>query len=193
MIDGPSPVAVLNQNVTMSVTLDESGRSVTVAEPGPLHIDKKEEAMRPALTRALVSATAVVGIAAGSLAGASASFAAPQPTATPLVSTHDVSILAVNNLGLNTTQAKNWQCWLRDSGYDPGTIDGQLGTNSWMAAQRMFNDLHLGAGTVDGIVGPNTIGALQRYLNSYGYSLAVDGSAGPQTRAAFADFNSTGC
>ncbi|MFJ8388855.1 peptidoglycan-binding protein [Streptomyces sp. NPDC094438] len=149
--------------------------------------------MRSALTRALVSATAIVGITAGTLAGASASFAASQPTAKPLVSTQDVAILAVNNLGLNTTQAKNWQCWLRDAGYDPGAIDGQLGTNSWMAAQRMFNDLNLGAGTVDGIVGANTIKALQRYLNSYGYGLAVDGSAGPKTKAAFADFNATGC
>jgi len=60
------------------------------------------------------------------------------------------------------------QYWLRDLGYNPGTIDGQLGTNSWKAAQRRFNDLDLGAGT-------------------------VDGEAGPNTRAAFWDFNGTGC
>jgi hypothetical protein len=81
---------------------------------------------------------------------------------------HDDAPLAVNNLGLNTTQAKNWQCWLRDTGYHPGTIDGRLGTNSWKAAQRKFNDLGLGAGAVDGVVGT-------------------------KTRAAFADFNSIGC
>ncbi|MEU3983377.1 peptidoglycan-binding domain-containing protein [Streptomyces sp. NPDC026672] len=143
--------------------------------------------------RTLVSATAVVGIAAGTLA-AGAGLAAAQPAAKPAaVSAQDFSILAVNNLGLNTTQAKNWQCWLRDTGYSPGAIDGQLGTNSWKAAQRKFNDLGLGAGTVDGVVGPNTVRALQRYLNIFGYNLAVDGDAGPATRAAFADFNSTGC
>ncbi|MFF3327800.1 peptidoglycan-binding protein [Streptomyces sp. NPDC002889] len=109
------------------------------------------------------------------------------------MSTQDVSILAVNNLGLNTTRAKNWQCWLRDTGYNPGTIDGELGTNSWKAAQRKFNDLGLNAGTVDGVVGPNTIKALQRYLNIFGYGLAVDGIAGTQTKAAFWDFNSSGC
>lgn len=149
--------------------------------------------MRPAASRMLVSATAIVGIAVGSLAGATAGFAAAQPTATPVASTQKVSVLAVNNLGLNTARAKNWQCWLRDEGYNPGSIDGQLGPNSWKAAQRMFNDLGLGAGTVDGDVGPNTTRALQRYLNLFGYNLGVDGQAGPKTRAAFWDFNSTGC
>ncbi|MFF3752405.1 peptidoglycan-binding protein [Streptomyces sp. NPDC002018] len=149
--------------------------------------------MRSALTRTLVSVTAIVGITAGSLAGASASFAAPQPAATSVVSTQDVSVLAVNNLGLNTARAKNWQCWLRDTGYNPGTIDGELGTNSWKAAQRKFNDLGLNAGTVDGEVGPNTIRALQRYLNIFDYGLEVDGDAGSLTRDAFWDFNAIGC
>ncbi|WP_374774506.1 peptidoglycan-binding protein [Streptomyces sp. NBC_01310] len=149
--------------------------------------------MRPALARTLVSATAVLGIAVGSLAGASAGFAASRPTDAPAVSTQDLSVLAVNNLGLDANRAKNWQCWLRDTGYNPGTIDGQLGTNSWKAAQRKFNDLGHGAGTVDGIVGTNTIKALQRYLNTYGYGLAVDGSAGANTKAAFWAFNATGC
>ncbi|MER5784653.1 peptidoglycan-binding domain-containing protein [Streptomyces mobaraensis] len=146
--------------------------------------------MRPnVLTRTLVGITAVAGLAAGSLATAGTGFAAAQPP----TSSQSVSILAVNNLGLNTTQAKNWQCWLRDSGYNPGTIDGQLGTNSWKAAQRMFNAQGYNAGTVDGAVGPNTIRALQKYLNAYGYSLDVDGDAGPKTIAAFRDFNSSGC
>ncbi|MET8956817.1 hypothetical protein ACWEO4_41375 [Streptomyces sp. NPDC004393] len=57
-----------------------------------------------------MSAVAVVGIAAGSLAGASAGFAASQPAARPAVSNQRVSILAVNNLGLTTTQARHWQC-----------------------------------------------------------------------------------
>ncbi|MFD9902885.1 peptidoglycan-binding protein [Streptomyces sp. NPDC059063] len=149
--------------------------------------------MRTALTKTLVSAAAIVGIVAGSLAGATVSSAGSPPAATHAASAQDVSILAVNNLGLNTARAKNWQCWLRDTGYNPGAIDGQLGTNSWKAAQRKFNDLGLGAGTVDGIVGPNTIRALQRYLNIFGYGLDVDGAAGPKTRAAFWDFNATGC
>lgn len=144
--------------------------------------------------RAPASVTAIGGIAAGSPAGADAGLAASQPAANPVVvSTRGGSIRTVNNLGLNTVQAKNWQCWLRDMGYDPGTIDGQLGTNSWKAAQRKFNDLGFGIGAVDGIVGTNTIKALQRYLNIFVYSLSVHGTAGTQTKAAFADFNSSGC
>ncbi|MDT3397601.1 peptidoglycan-binding domain-containing protein [Streptomyces sp. B1866] len=145
------------------------------------------------VAKALVSAAAVVGIAAGGLATAGTSFAAAPATAKPAAQSRIASVTAVNNLGLNTARAKNWQCWLRDLGYNPGTIDGQLGTNSWKAAQRMFNDLNLGAGTVDGIVGTNTIKALQRYLNLFGYNLVVDGDAGTKTRAAFWDFNATGC
>ncbi|MET8977465.1 peptidoglycan-binding domain-containing protein [Streptomyces sp. NPDC004539] len=146
-----------------------------------------------ALTRTAVSATAVVGLALGTLMGAGAGLAAAQPATRPAVTAPDVTVLAVNNLGLDTARAMNWQCWLRNTGYDPGAIDGQLGTNSWMAAQRKFNDLGLGAGSVDGAVGPNTIRALQRYLNIFGYNLTVDGIAGANTRAAFWAFNSSGC
>lgn len=145
------------------------------------------------LTRTVISLTAVVGLAAGTVAAAGTGFAASQPATKATVSAQDVSVLAVNNLGLNTARAKNWQCWLRDTGYNPGTIDGQLGTNSWKAAQRKFNDLGYNAGTVDGIVGTNTIKALQRYLNLHGYGLVVDGDAGTKTRAAFWDFNAIGC
>ncbi|MFD7497175.1 peptidoglycan-binding protein [Streptomyces sp. NPDC059832] len=135
-----------------------------------------------------MSATAVIGIAAGSLAGASAGFAASQPAAVKAsVTTGDVSILAVNNLGLSTTRAKNWQCWLRDMGHNPGSIDGQLGSSSWKAAQSLFGV------PVDGVVGPTTIKGLQRYLNLFGYGLKVDGIAGSSTKAAFSDFNATGC
>ncbi|WP_338118480.1 peptidoglycan-binding domain-containing protein [Streptomyces coryli] len=131
-----------------------------------------------------MSATAVAGIAAGSLAGAGPALAASPPATA--ASAQDVSVLAVNNLGLEPAQAKKWQCWLRRTGYNPGTIDGLLGTASWKAAQRKFNDMGLGAGTPDGVVGPNTIRALQRYLNKYNAGLDVDGIAGPQTRFAFA-------
>ncbi|MBC2905912.1 peptidoglycan-binding domain-containing protein [Streptomyces cupreus] len=146
-----------------------------------------------AVTRTLVGAGTAVGIAVGSLAAAGTASAATAPETRPAVSAEAVAPLAVNNLGLNTTQAKNWQCWLRDTGYNPGAIDGQLGTNSWKAAQNKFNDLGLNAGAVDGVVGPNTIKALQRYLNIFDYGLTVDGIAGSKTKAAFADFNSIGC
>ncbi|MFE6625475.1 peptidoglycan-binding protein [Streptomyces sp. NPDC008086] len=150
-----------------------------------------------ALTRTVVSLTAVLGLAAGTVAAAGTGFAAAQPAAKPAVSAQDVSVLAVNNLGLNTARAKNWQCWLRDRGYNPGTIDGQLGSNSWKAAQRFLNARGHDAGTVDGVVGPDTIRALQRYLNLFGdifgYHLDVDGVAGPETRSAFWKFNGTGC
>ncbi|WP_217168659.1 peptidoglycan-binding protein [Streptomyces sp. AC512_CC834] len=141
-----------------------------------------------ALTKALVSVTAAVGIAAGGLATAGTAMAAPAPAQQRTASV-EAAPLAVVNLGLSTARAQRWQCWLRDTGYNPGAIDGQLGTNSWKAAQRKFNDLNLGAGTVDGIVGPNTIKALQRYLNIFDYNLAVDGIAGDKTKDAFWDFN----
>ncbi|WP_330335942.1 peptidoglycan-binding domain-containing protein [Streptomyces sp. NBC_00557] len=141
-----------------------------------------------------MSAVAVAGITAGSLAGASAGFAASQPAARPTASNQRVSILAVNNLGLTTTQAKHWQCELRNDGFDPGAIDGQLGTDSWKAAQRFFNwgGYYIdGKLTVDGIVGTETIKALQDFLNAHSYSLVIDGVAGPKTKAAFADYNTT--
>lgn len=143
--------------------------------------------MRPNVwTRTLVSVSAVVGLAAGGLATAGTSFAAQDVK--PAVRS-EVSVLAVNNLGLNTERAKNWQCLLRETGYDPGTIDGQLGTNSWRAAQKKFNAMGFNAGAEDGIVGTNTIKALQRYLNFHDYNLAVDGIAGTKTKAAFWDYN----
>ncbi|WP_419993030.1 peptidoglycan-binding domain-containing protein [Streptomyces boninensis] len=143
--------------------------------------------MRSASKRALVGATALLGITAGSLAGASAGLATSAPAARPAASAAagDVSVRAVNNLGLDYSHARRWQCYLRDTGYKPGTLDGQLGTNSWRAAQQKFNDLGLRAGAEDGIVGTNTIKALQRYLNKFGAGLAVDGIAGPQTKFAF--------
>ncbi|WP_329404293.1 peptidoglycan-binding domain-containing protein [Streptomyces melanogenes] len=147
--------------------------------------------MRPALAKALVTSTAVIGLAAATLTGASTSFAASPPAAHPAVATQDSSVLAVNNLGLNTARAKNWQCWLRTLGQNPGTIDGQLGSNSWKAAQREFG---FTGSDVDGIVGPKTIKGLQNHLNYWGgYHLAVDGQAGSATRAAFWEFNGTGC
>ncbi|MEV7755633.1 peptidoglycan-binding domain-containing protein [Streptomyces griseofuscus] len=145
-----------------------------------------------ALARTLVSVAAFIGISAGSLAGAGASFAASQPTAKPAVSAQRVSILAVNNLGLTTTQARHWQCELRYYHFNPGTIDGQLGTDSWKAAQNLFNNGYYADKplTVDGIVGTETIKALQNYLNAEGWNLTVDGVAGSKTRDAFASHNS---
>ncbi|KAA0941774.1 peptidoglycan-binding domain-containing protein [Streptomyces apricus] len=153
--------------------------------------------MRTALMKAVVGTTAALGLAAGSLIGASAGLAAAQPAVSSAGGVQNVaspaSALASNNLGLDTARAKNWQCWLRTLGFSPGAIDGDLGTNSWKAAQRMLNARNLGAGAVDGDPGYNTISALQRYLNWFGYGLQVDGDPGPLTRAAFWDFNATGC
>ncbi|AXL89249.1 hypothetical protein C4J65_13725 [Streptomyces sp. CB09001] len=141
-----------------------------------------------ALTKVLVSVTTAAAIAGGGLAAAGTAGAVPAPTqrsASP-----EVAPLAVVNLGLTTTQAKKWQCWLRDLGYKPGTIDGQLGTTSWKAAQTFFTPQRFYSGPIDGIVGSGTVAALQRYLNSrgYGYNLSVDGIAGARTQAAFADY-----
>ncbi|MBK3577378.1 peptidoglycan-binding protein [Streptomyces sp. MBT65] len=144
------------------------------------------------LARTLVGVTAVVALSVGSLATAGTSFAASQPAARSAVSAQTAGILS-NNLGLSTERAKNWQCRLRDNGYDPGPINGILGTESWRAAQTMFNDLGLRTGPADGDPTTNTIAPLQRYLNLFGYGLVVDGNAGPLTKVAFSDFNSTGC
>lgn len=87
-----------------------------------------------------------------------------------------------------------WQSCLNAWGFNAGTEDGQLGTNSWKAAQRMLNSWGYNAGTVDGIVGTNTIRALQNFLNAVGENAGTaDGIAGPQTRSAFWNYNATGC
>ncbi|ANS69736.1 hypothetical protein SLINC_7512 [Streptomyces lincolnensis] len=113
-------------------------------------------------------------------------YASPAPAQQQTV-TGEVGTLAVVNLGLSNQQAKYWQCYLRDEGYRPGTIDGHLGTNSWKAAQRLFKDRGHYNDSIDGIVGPNTIKALQRMLNSL-WDLDVDGIAGPETKARFAQY-----
>ncbi|MFJ5265677.1 peptidoglycan-binding protein [Streptomyces sp. NPDC088387] len=144
------------------------------------------------MTRTFVSAATIIGLAAGSLAGATISSAASEPTARPVASTQDVSVLAVNNLGQTVSRAKNWQCFLTQSGYEPWEHNGLLGTDSWKAAQRLFNARGYNGGrtlVVDGIVGPYTIKALQRFLNHFGFRLDVDGIVGPKTTAAFSEFN----
>lgn len=144
-----------------------------------------------ALTKALVSATTAVGIVAGGLAAAGTAMAAPAPAQQQTTSAEAVAPLAVVNLGLTTTQAKKWQCYLRDWHFNPGTIDGRLGTDSWKAAQRFFNRWgHNGDVTlvVDGDVGPATIRALQRFLDGRVDDLDIDGVAGPKTKDAFAEF-----
>ncbi|MGY0492522.1 peptidoglycan-binding domain-containing protein [Streptomyces sp. WG-D5] len=150
--------------------------------------------MRPTvMTRTLLAATAVLGLTAGGLATAGSAVATPPAARTTV--TADVSAQAVNNLGLSTARAKNWQCWVDGQGFNPGPWDGKLGSKSWKAAQKMFNrDNPQGykAGTADGIVGKKTIKALQRYLNDLGYNAgATDGVAGQKTKAAFREFNAT--
>ncbi|WP_019061325.1 hypothetical protein [Streptomyces prunicolor] len=146
------------------------------------------------LARTLVGVTAVVGLSVGSLATAGTSFAASPPAAKPAVNAPTIGIpIPPNNFGLSTERAKDWQCRLRDNGYDPGPINGILGSESWRAAQTMFNDLGLRAGPVYGDPATNTLVPLQRYLNLFGYGLTVDGDAGLRFQAAFSDLNSTGC
>ncbi|MFI9819744.1 peptidoglycan-binding protein [Streptomyces sp. NPDC052013] len=142
-----------------------------------------------AMTKALVGVTAAVGIASGSLATAATSAAAPagQPRAGAVGLQQ--APLAVNNLGLSTTQARYVQCWIQDYWGYKDALDGKLGTNSWKALQRWLKK-HWGYGDkIDGIVGPNTIKALQRDLKKHhGYTGKIDGIAGAKTKAAFKDF-----
>ncbi len=148
--------------------------------------------MRPnVVTRTLVSATAIAGITAGSLAGASASLAAPAPATKSAASSQAVAPFAVNNLGLNTSEAQKVQRLLKRDpvcGYT-GAIDGQLGTESWKAIQRCLKGKGWGyTGPIDGIVGSGTVKALQRMLKDYGYTGAIDGIVGAGTKAAFKKF-----
>ncbi|MFG3214713.1 peptidoglycan-binding domain-containing protein [Streptomyces tendae] len=146
--------------------------------------------MRPSvLTRSIVSATAVVGLAIGTLAGAGTSFAASVPAAEPAVSAEAFGTLATNNFGLTGTQAKNVQRWLAPRYDYTGDIDGLLGTQSWKAMQRYLAAHWRYADPIDGIPGPDTIKALQKFLReSFDYTGPIDGIAGPGTRAAFARF-----
>lgn len=139
--------------------------------------------------RVLIIATAFVGIAAGSLASAGASFAAVTPAQPAVSGPSAVTPRAEVNLGLSTTQAKAVQRWLHEWwGYNDG-IDGSLGPQSWMAMQRFLKANYGYTGGIDGTVGSGTVSALQRFLKaSFGYTGGIDGVAGPQTQAAFARF-----
>ncbi|MEV4427543.1 peptidoglycan-binding domain-containing protein [Streptomyces sp. NPDC049602] len=146
--------------------------------------------MRPSvLTRAIVSATAVVGLAAGTLATAGTSFAAAPPAAPQAVGAEAFGTLATNNFGLSNTQAKYVQGWLAEFWDYNDNIDGLLGTNSWKAYQRCLARYWGYTGSIDGDPGTNTIKALQRQLKATsGYTGAIDGIAGPATQDAFKRF-----
>ncbi|PJE96540.1 hypothetical protein CUT44_18845 [Streptomyces carminius] len=138
-----------------------------------------------ATKRTFVSAVAVAGIAATTLTTAGTSFAASAPDTRPAAVTAEAAApLAVVNLGLTITQAKNLQAYLRDFYGYTGAIDGQLGTNSWKAMQRSLRNFGY-TGAIDGVVGGGTVKALQRLLRSYGYDGPLDGIIGPETKAAF--------
>ncbi|MFF3736024.1 peptidoglycan-binding protein [Streptomyces sp. NPDC002566] len=144
------------------------------------------------LTRTIVTLTAAAGLAAGSLTGASAGFAATAPAAHPAATSRTAVPFATVNLGLNATQAGYVQCWLKANWGYTGRIDGELGTNSWKAFQRNLRT-HWGyTGAIDGEVGGGTVSALQRLLRNWGYTGAIDGIAGSGTQAAFKQF-ADGC
>ncbi|MEU7291958.1 peptidoglycan-binding domain-containing protein [Streptomyces exfoliatus] len=147
--------------------------------------------MRPSvMTRALVTATALAGLAAGTLATAGTSVAAAPQAPQQGISTEAFGTLATENFGLSLTQAKYVQGWLADHwGYPRDEIDGYLGTNSWKAYQLCLRKYWGYTGNIDGDPGPNTIRALQRQLKATaGYTGAIDGIAGPATREAFKRF-----
>jgi len=140
------------------------------------------------LTRSLVSAATVVAIAGGSLLGTGAGFATAAPVTAPAASTQSVTILATQNFGLSTAQAKKVQGWLAEYWDYNDSIDGLLGTNSWKAFQRCLKTYWGYTGAIDGDPGSGTVSALQRLLRNYGYTGAIDGDAGTGTRAAFKTF-----
>ncbi|MET9208245.1 peptidoglycan-binding domain-containing protein [Streptomyces bacillaris] len=138
--------------------------------------------------RTFLSSVAVTAIAAASLVGTSAT-AIAAPMGAPQAIAAEIAPQTVENLGLTVRQAKGVQRRLKETGYDPGTIDGYLGTNSWKASQRAHRAQGRYSGPIDGIVGPETIKAEQRALKQFwGYTGAIDGIAGPGTKAAFARY-----
>lgn len=141
------------------------------------------------LTRTLVSAVTVVGIAAGSLATAGTGFAASEPVAKPAAVSGDVSTLATNNFGLTAVQAKRVQVWLKKHHGYTGSLDGKLGTGSWKSFQKCLKQYWGYRGAIDGKPGKNTVKALQHLLKKgYGYRGAIDGAAGSGTKSAFKKF-----
>ncbi|WP_030218471.1 peptidoglycan-binding domain-containing protein [Streptomyces bikiniensis] len=137
------------------------------------------------MTKMFVGVATVIAFAGGGLATAGTGFAATERAAQPVASAESVTVLAVENLGLNSTQAKKLQRDLKANWGYTGAIDGQLGTESWKAMQR-FLRAHWGYNDrIDGAVGPNTVKALQRWLKAnWGYTGDIDGDAGEGTRAA---------
>ncbi|MBD0694142.1 peptidoglycan-binding domain-containing protein [Streptomyces sp. CBMA123] len=142
-----------------------------------------------ALVKTLVGATAVVGLAVGSLAGAGAAFAATPPGVHQEAASTPTAQAAVVNLGLSVSQAQKLQVPLRTYWGYTGAIDGRLGTGSWQAMQRFLRADWGYTDSIDGIVGAHTVEALQRWLKSnWGYTGAIDGIAGAGTEAAFARY-----
>lgn len=142
---------------------------------------------RLVLSKALVSAAAVVGLTAGGLVTATPSFAAPAAQERAAVA-ESASTHAVVDLGLTRAQARNVQRWLAEFWEYDDAIDGLLGPQSWKAYQRCLQNWGY-EGPIDGIVGDGTIRALQTQLKeTSGYTGPIDGYAGPLTRAAFARF-----
>lgn len=141
-----------------------------------------------ALTKALVSVTAAVGIAAGGLATAGTATAAMSPAPRSAVAASPAAVAAYNNLGLTRTQAEGIQCFLNIVPWRSGLVeDGYLGPTSWEAMQRFLNDARNENLVEDGVPGSLTIKALQRWLKGLQkYSGRIDGIAGPLTQAAFA-------
>ncbi|WP_405900438.1 peptidoglycan-binding protein [Streptomyces sp. NBC_00727] len=145
--------------------------------------------MQRKLQRIATGTTAIFALAAGSLALASPSTAASPASGTATV-TAAVAAAGYNNLGLTSTQARGVQCFLNTSIYTNIAEDGHLGPASWKAMQSFLNRNWGQKLVVDGSPGPATIKGLQYFLKhgNWGYTGALDGIAGPGTKAAFARF-----
>jgi hypothetical protein len=165
------------------------GCSTPSAPQIPFRDQEEEQMQQNVMTRTLVSAATVLVIAAGSLASAGVSFAAPAPGSKPAVSPEGVAPLAVENLGLSVPEAMKVQDWLKQWWSYTGEINGQLDTESWKAFQRFLAAYWSYPGEINGTVGSDTVKALQRMLKvQCGYTGKIDGVAGPDTRAAFKRF-----
>lgn len=146
-------------------------------------------------TATLAAGAVAVGLAA--IAFALPAQAATAGPATVARTADSAQVLApndtFNNLGLTTREAQAVQRFLAARYGYTGPIDGQLGTDSWMALQLEMVRFGSYTGPIDGIVDTETIAALQQLLESpiAGYTGPIDGIDSPETEAAFAVYAET--
>ncbi|MED7951357.1 peptidoglycan-binding protein [Kitasatospora sp. NPDC058201] len=116
------------------------------------------------LKHKIAKGAVAVTVAAAATFGLAAT-ASATPNAPAVQASGSQRVLAVNNLGLNTTQAQNVQHWLRGYWGYGGALDGLAGTETVKALQRLPKDSWGYTGAIDGIAGSGTQTAFRTFAN----------------------------